>query len=81
MLDSIQTLEDRVSELLELLRNTVKERDDLRTRLTSLEAQLVERESETEESGPLAQLEKQRLQALEVVESALAELGHNQSAA
>jgi hypothetical protein len=81
MLDPIQTLEDRVSELLHLLRQTVKERDGLRTRLNTLEAELVESKSENEESGPLAELEKQRLQALEVVESALAELGHNQSAA
>ena len=81
MLDPIQTLEDRVSELLHLLRQTVKERDELRTELNTLEAELVERTSESEKPGPLTELEKQRLQALEVVESALAELGQNQSAA
>jgi len=81
MLDPIQTLEDRVSELLDLLRQTVKERDELRTRLTALETELVDRKAEAESAGPLTEPEKQRLQALEVVESALAELGQNQSAA
>lgn len=77
MLDPIQALEDRVSELLEVLRETVRERDTLRTQMESLEAD----HEASVDSSPLAELEKQRVQALSVVEMALAELALNQSAA
>lgn len=77
MIDPIQTLEERVSELLDVVRQTVRERDAMRARLDSLESE----RGPSAEAGALAELEKRRLQALEVVESALSELGQSESAA
>ena len=84
MLDPVQTLEDRVAELIDLLRQTVGERDQLKERLDAVEAELAERRAEAEQADSSeveAAYEVQRRQALEVVESALAELGSDQSAA